>query len=81
VNPVHLSTGLPVQNTADMIAKGRKSVAAPRGERSGKARLNEAAVRVIRASEKTNAALGRELGVSIGAVRSVRIGRTWSHVS
>lgn len=80
VNPAHLSLGTYAINTADMIAKGRKRVVAPVGQDNGKAILDEEKVRYIRASAKNNAELGRELGVSVNAVRGVRTGRTWRHV-
>lgn len=80
VNPNHLSLGTPRQNTQDMIHKGRQVVVAPLGVENGKSILNPDLVKYIRKSVKNNAELGRELGVSINAVRGVRIGRTWSHV-
>lgn len=45
-NPDHLFLGTYQDNTLDCVAKGRKNP--PRGERSGKAILNEAQVREIR---------------------------------
>lgn len=81
VNPAHLVIGTPKDNTADMDSKGRRRVVAPPGEVNGKAVLTEETVRYIRSSGKSNAALSRELGVSINTVRGVRIGRTWRHVS
>jgi len=80
VNPHHLSIGTPKENTADMIAKGRKRTVAPKGEGNGKSLLNEEKVRIIRSSTLNHAALGRELGVSPNCVRGVRIGRTWTHI-
>lgn len=81
VNPLHLRVGTYKQNTADMIAKGRKSRISPRGEASGKAVLTEDGVRAIRMSSEQSATLARRLGVSPNTVRSVRTGRTWSHVT
>ena len=81
VNPHHRSLGTPRQNTADMDAKGRRRTVAPKGTRNGKAVLDPDKVRMIRASSETNKALAEQLGVSINAVRGVRIGRTWSHVT
>jgi hypothetical protein len=81
VNPDHLSVGLPRDNTADMIAKGRKRVVAPLGTGNGKAVLDEQKVRYIRSQPQTShAALARELGVATSTVRGVRDGRCWSHV-
>jgi len=80
VNPNHLTIGTPKDNSDDMIRKGRKKQVIPLGEHNGKSLLNEEKVRVIRSSTLNHAALGRLLGVSAGCVRSVRIGRTWSHI-
>ena len=80
VNPNHLSIGTPKENTQDMIAKGRKRTVAPKGDKNGKALLNEDKVRLIRSSTLSHAALAKQLGVSTNCIRGVRIGRTWSHV-
>ena len=80
VNPEHLMLGTYQANTADMIKKGRKVTVAPLGTENGKAILDEAKVRFIRNSTDSHAAVARQLGVSSGAIRGVRIGRTWGHV-
>jgi hypothetical protein len=80
VNPKHLTIGTPKENTLDMIAKGRKRVVSPKGEGNGKSLLDEEKVRIIKASNLSHVALAKQLGVSSGCIRSVRIGRTWSHV-
>jgi hypothetical protein len=77
VNPEHLSLGTFKENTADMIAKGRKVSVPIHGEKNGKSRLNLTQVEYIKGCDKTNAALARELNVSVNCIRSVRIGRTW----
>jgi hypothetical protein len=79
-NPDHLTLGTPKENTQDMIAKGRKRTVAPVGLGNGKSLLNEEKVRLIRQSNLPHAVIARQLGVSAGCVRGVRIGRTWSHV-
>jgi hypothetical protein len=80
VNPHHLLVGTPKENTQDMIRKGRKRTVAPLGEGNGKSLLDAEKVRLIRSSTLNNTALGRQLGVSSNCVRSVRTGRTWSHI-
>jgi hypothetical protein len=80
VNPNHLSVGTYKDNTQDMIAKGRKVVVAPVGDKNGKSILTEDIVRAIRASSLAHAELGRQFNVSPNCIRGVRIGRTWSHV-
>jgi hypothetical protein len=81
VNPNHLSIGTPKDNTQDMITKGRKKVVSPKGEGNGKSLLNAEKVMLIRESKLNHAELGRQLGVSPNCIRSVRTGRTWSHVN
>lgn len=80
VNPDHLSIGTYKENTADMIAKGRKRTVAPKGIGNGKAKLNDDLVRYIRQSNKNAASIARELSLSGNCIRGVRSGRTWSHV-
>ena len=81
VNPAHLSVGTPKQNHDDMVAKGRKRIVAPPGERNGKSIINAEIVKQIRASDDSHAALARRFGVSPNCVRGVRVGRTWNHVA
>jgi hypothetical protein len=82
VNPDHLSVGSYKDNMADMDAKGRRVIVAPTGEGNGKSILTEQDVLYIRSSpDKSNAQLGREIGVGPNCIRSVRIGRTWRHIS
>lgn len=80
VNPDHLQIGTPRDNTQDMIAKGRKNVVAPVGEKNGKSKLTEDLARYIKSSSSTNAQLARELNLSPNCIRGVRTGRTWRHV-
>jgi hypothetical protein len=80
VNPSHLAIGTPKENTADMIAKGRKRIFSPVGNKNGKAIITPDIVRQIRASDESHASLARRFNISPNCVRGVRIGRTWSHV-
>lgn len=81
VNPAHLVIGTYAENTADMIAKGRKRTVAKVGNENGKALLTPELVRYIRASDKSQSEISRELGVDKNTVRGVLIGRTWRHVT
>lgn len=82
VNPAHLALGTHKDNTADMIAKGRRRVVAPVGRDNGKAVLTPEMVQEIRACpDETHAGLARRLGVSTSTIRGVRSGRTWSHLT
>jgi hypothetical protein len=49
-----------------------------RGIKNHNAKLDQTKVRLILGSTLSNAALGRQLGVSPAAVSNVRTGRTWS---
>lgn len=87
VNPAHLFLGTPAQNSADMARKGRAPGPRPenvRGEKSGHAKLTEAAVRDIRnrvGRGDSYASLGREYGVTPVNIRYVVNRRTWKHVA
>jgi hypothetical protein len=52
----------------------------PRGEQNNKAKLTADAVRAIRASADSHAALGRRYGVTDVAIAAVRAKKTWKHV-
>ena len=80
VNPDHLSVGTYMENTHDMLKKGRHTYIAHTGEKNGKSVLNEKIVREIRQSDMNHAELGRFYNVSTSCIRGVRSGRTWSHV-
>lgn len=81
VNPAHLSVGTPKDNTADMIRKGRARPVAPKGVNSPNARLNDEAVRIIRANpEISDRELARRFGVATRTVHRVRVGEGWLHV-
>lgn len=75
VNPDHLSVGTPQENIWDMVRKGRNPVLVD------KIVLTPEIVRRIRNNPKIrNIDFARELGVHPSTIRSVRIGRTWSHI-
>ena len=81
VNPRHLFLGTLSDNTQDMIRKGRN--VPPRGERSGRARLDERTVRKARAMARSG--LGpREIARCIGApyatVHHAISGYSWKHL-
>jgi len=64
------------ENCADKVAHGT----AQRGERNPIARLTEAQVRAIRASQEPAGRLALAFGVKPGTVRAVRARRRWAHV-
>lgn len=81
VNPAHLSVGTYRDNAMDMVAKNRHKHIAPLGKDNGKSILTEEMVIEIKTSPLRNIDLARKFNVSPGAVRSVRIGRTWRHLT
>lgn len=78
VNPRHLRWGTNDENIADKVAAGNQ----PRGETISWSRLCEADVRDILASPTlSHGELARRHGVSIGAIRGIRSGANWAHIS
>jgi len=96
VNPAHLWLGTPAQNRADMVAKGRwkgrgygRSAAEIRqttgcqgakGSAHYKAKITDADVRAIRASDLTNAELAERFGCHQSNICNIRRGRTWRNI-
>lgn len=81
-NPDHLFLGAPVDNTADMIAKGRARHTAHRGASNGRTRLAEEEVRKIRAlaaSGRSCRSIAREFSVGAGTVSAIvrRVNWRW----
>jgi HNH endonuclease len=80
VNPAHLFLGTPAENARDMRSKGRHR----QGEKHGSAKLTVAQVRRIKAMLREDrmymSEIAREFGVSVTAVRAIKIRRTWRDV-
>lgn len=76
----HLWLGSNLDNVRDMERKGR----AVRGERSGMAKLTEAAINEIRErinqGESLNS-IGRAFDVEGSTIASIRDGKTWTHIA
>lgn len=92
VRPDHLFLGTAKDNQADAAAKGRKAAgdrngsrakpeARPRGEKHALARLAEADVRFVRASNEPGADLARRFGVSKELIYAIRKRRLWRHIT
>jgi hypothetical protein len=79
VRPAHLFLGTHRDNHMDKINKGRHWH--PRGALNPHAKVNEEDGRVMRGSADTHAALARRYDLTPAAVRAIRIGRNWPHVS
>jgi hypothetical protein len=83
VNPAHLFLGTHRDNTADMIAKGRKNQASVAGTANPRARLTEDQVREIRAELRRGVGpteLGKRYGVGHGTITSIKSGKNWSSI-
>lgn len=77
-NPEHLFLGTHADNVADKVSKDRQS--AGRGERHGKSKLTERAVKVIRVRFVDGASHGKLAArymVSKSAIRHIVTNRTW----
>jgi hypothetical protein len=83
VNPSHLFLGTHDDNMRDMVSKGRARV--PRGSNHWYTTLTEDQVLLIRECLREKVMTHREIGVLFGVakgvVQSIKIGRTWKHVS
>lgn len=80
INPAHLFLGTNADNMADKVAKGRNIT----GERHGRAKLTDAAVRAIVArlgALDTCANIARDFGVSRETISDIKTGRTWVHIA
>lgn len=76
VNVDHLLDGTQKDNAIDMINRGRARI----GSTNGVARLTDDAVRIIRASTKTQRELAVEFGVDQSTICHARRGSTWKHI-
>lgn len=84
VNPKHLFLGTKLDNTLDMIAKGRGYIPSPKGERNSHCVLTELQVIEIRkrfaqgdVSYKT---LAEEMNVNPNTIGNVIRRSTWKHI-
>lgn len=64
------------ENMADKLIHGTHN----RGERHGNSKLTADAVREIKASSESHAALGRAFGVNYRTIFDIRSGKIWGHV-
>lgn len=75
-NPKHLILGTDADNMRDRDMRGRGA----KGERSGMAKLTSEQVLKIRASQGTNAAVGKRFSVDHTTVSLIRRRKTWKHL-
>lgn len=84
INPEHLFLGTAQDNVNDMIAKGRDIFGENFGENNGQAKLTEDEVRQIRRllaeGHHTQDQIGDMFGVTRGAVKQIKHGKTWRYL-
>lgn len=74
----HLSLGRPIDNTQDMIVRGRQRHA--RGEDGGHALLTEEQATAILADTRPYAVIGEGYGIAASTVGSIKNGVSWKHL-
>jgi hypothetical protein len=75
-NPAHLLAGSQQQNVQDRVDRNRSAA----GERNGRAKLNEHAVRFIRRCDLSLAELGRIFGMSPRSIMDIRTRKNWANL-
>lgn len=74
----HLLLGKPIDNTQDMIVRGRQRPA--RGEETGHAVLTEEQAKAILSDTRPYAAIGEDYGIAASTVGSIKNGVSWKHL-
>lgn len=77
INPAHLFLGTQKTNMADMTTKGRRAA----GRSHGNAKLDENAIRAIRAAVGSCRSIGATFGIGAMTVSRIRRREAWQHVS
>jgi len=81
--PDHLFLGTNLDNTQDMMAKGRWRGGGQRGERNGSAKLTSADVIAIHArlaKGDKNKDIAKDLFVASSTISEIKTGKYWSHL-
>jgi len=76
-NPDHLRSGMPADNTDDMIAKDRHC----RGERSPAAKLTDNDILTIRKDARSLRLIALDYGVDIKQIHRIKRRENWKHVA
>lgn len=76
VNPEHLLLGTLLDNTHDMITRGRKAL----GSAVNRSQLTAVDIPIIRASKETCKLLGKHYGVTDVAISLIKRKVTWKHI-
>ncbi len=81
-NPAHLWEGSQLENVRDMVSKGRRGEIRPaKGTAASKSKLTEVAVLAIFNSPCSARELAAQHGVSATAIRYIKSGRNWAHLT
>lgn len=75
INPGHLLIGTTADNNWDKEKRNRGNH--PKRASHGRSKLSESDVLTIRSSRESGPVLARRLGVSVGTISYVRLGKTW----
>lgn len=84
VNPSHLFLGTPLDNTTDMISKGRGGPASKKGSGHLNAKLTDDDVRQIRRMRAQGMFLkviGEKFGITEGNVSYIASRKSWPHIA
>lgn len=78
VNPRHLKAGTKLENTHDMIKKGRNSNPPINyGEKHHNTKFKESDFYLIKNDKRSNRIIAMEFGVCEETIRRVKTGKTW----
>ena len=75
-NPEHLSMGTHLDNSRDMVSKGRHAL----GEDRPLAKLTESDILAIRKDTRPQRVIGAEYGVSHALIGGIKLRERWKHV-
>lgn len=78
INPAHLILGSHMDNSADMVNRGRANP--PRGIRSANCKLTEAQVIYIREAEGKQKDIAAQFGIGQDQVSRIKGGKRWHHL-
>lgn len=77
INPAHLVSGTPKQNSQDMVRRSRQAS----GERHGMSQLTEEEVLSIRASSLSQTELAQQYGVTQSTIWLIVHNKKWTHLN
>lgn len=75
-NPFHLFLGSALDNSQDMVNKGRST----KGESHGRAKLTQGEALAIRSDPRPRKIIAKEYGISDIQVGNIRRGKSWRHL-